>query len=132
MHITKLADRFKSWTQRLIQNYPDVKYYYEEEMPNDFEMPPSKILNLFLILKECLTNSLKHSDCNLLKIKFISTDQLIISIEDNGKGFQSNLINRGSGIENIKHRAKECDLQVKWEHLENAGTRVTISGTTSN
>jgi signal transduction histidine kinase len=130
--ITKLADRFKSWAQRLIQNYPSVIYDYEEEITQDVELPPAKILNLFLILKECLTNSLKHSDCTLVKIKFISSNGIKISIEDNGKGFQTNLINRGNGIDNIKYRAKECGLHVKWKSLEPSGTQVTINGATTN
>ena len=29
LSITKLADRFKAWTQRIIQNYPHVKYFYQ-------------------------------------------------------------------------------------------------------
>jgi signal transduction histidine kinase len=130
--ITKLADRFKSWAQRMIQNYPHVKYDYEEHITEDIEMPPAKILNLFLILKECLTNSLKHSDCNTIKINFQSDAHIKISIEDNGKGFQTNLINRGNGIDNIKHRAKECGLHIKWESLQPSGTRVSIDSTTTN
>ncbi|MBP6624993.1 MAG: hypothetical protein KA198_07460 [Chitinophagaceae bacterium] len=130
--ITKLADRFKSWAQKLMLNYPNVNYNYEENITNDIELAPAKILNLFLILKECLTNSLKHSDCNTINIQFINTDFIHITIEDNGKGFQSNLINRGTGLDNIKHRAKECELQVKWEVLEPTGTRVTIHQPTIN
>jgi signal transduction histidine kinase len=124
--ITKLADRFKAWAQRLIQNYPHIKYYYEEDIEQDVELTPAKILNIFLILKECLNNSLKHSNCNEVRISFTSNEKLSMRIEDNGKGFQSNLVNKGSGIDNIKFRAKECELHVKWETLQPVGTRVTI------
>ncbi len=130
--ITKLADRFKSWAQKLIQNYPHVSYNYQENITHDIELAPARILNLFLILKECLTNSLKHSDCSIINIQFNNTEFIHITIEDNGKGFQSNLINRGTGIDNIKHRAKECGLHVKWEVLEPNGTRVIIHEPTIN
>ena len=97
---TKLADRFKVWMQRLIKNYPDVKYHYNEEILNDVEFTPVKILHVFLILKECVTNALKHSNCTDLKINFISNKNLQITIEDNGKGIENNA-GEGSGIENI-------------------------------
>ncbi len=126
--ITKLADRFKAWTQRIIQNYPTVKYFYEEDITNDIELTPGKILNIFLILKECLNNSLKHSNCTEIRIYFVSNEKLHLRIEDNGKGFQSNMLNRGNGVENIKYRAKECDLHVSWQSLTPSGTRVVISG----
>jgi signal transduction histidine kinase len=132
LSITKLADRFKAWAQRIIQNYPHVKYFYEEDISNDIELTPAKILNIFLILKECLNNSLKHSNCNEIKIYFSSNDDIVIRIEDNGKGFESNIVNRGNGIENIKYRAKECNLQVNWLTLKDKGTQVTLSSTTTN
>lgn len=130
--ITKLADRFKAWAQRIIQNYPEVRYFYEENILNDVELTPAKTLNIFLIIKECFNNSLKHSNCSEIKIRFSNTDQLSITIEDNGKGFQTNLQNNGNGIENIKHRARDCDLQVSWESLEMSGTRVELTGSTTN
>ncbi len=132
LEITKLADRFKSWAQRLIQNYPGVKYFYEEEISNDIEFTPGKMLNIFLMLKESLNNALKHSHCSEIRIRFISTDQLTISIEDNGSGFPATNTNTGNGIENIKHRASEFDLKVQWEMLTPSGTKVTIFTTTTN
>lgn len=130
--ITKLADRFKAWAQRMIQNYPEVRYFYEENILNDVELTPGKTLNIFLIIKECFNNSLKHSNCTEIKINFSSTDHLSIRIEDNGKGFQTNLQNNGNGIENIKHRARDCDLMVTWKSLQPTGTSVELSDSTTN
>ena len=129
--ITKLADRFKVWVQRLIQNYPQVKYHYTEHIINDIEFTPVKILHIFLILKECVNNALKHSDCSDLIIHFFSEDNWVICIEDNGTGFKNNNIASGSGISNIKYRAAECGWNVEWENLKPSGTLVIISETTT-
>ncbi|MEP7163058.1 MAG: hypothetical protein ABI741_00110 [Ferruginibacter sp.] len=129
--ITKLADRFKVWTQRLIQNYPEVKYHYTEHIVEDIEFTPTKILHIFLILKECVNNALKHSDCTDLVINFFSEKAWVISIEDNGKGFENNHADGGSGIDNIKNRAAECGWNVVWEDLKPSGTLVIISDTTT-
>ncbi len=130
--VTNLADRFKAWTQRLIQNYPDVKYHYEEDILNDIEFTPSKMLNIFLILKECLNNALKHSCCSDIRIQFISNTELTISMEDNGVGFQANEQNRGNGIENIRRRAFACELKVEWEPVSPSGTKVILRSATTN
>jgi len=129
--ITKLADRFKVWTQRLMQNYPQVRYHYTEHIVDDIEFSPSKILHIFLILKECVNNAMKHSDCTDLIINFFSEDNWVISIEDNGKGFQNKSFNKGSGIDNIKSRATECGWSVEWDDLAPSGTLVVISETTT-
>jgi signal transduction histidine kinase len=129
--ITKLADRFKVWTQRLIQNYPQVKYHYAENIVDDITFTPEKILHIFLILKECVNNALKHSDCTDLIINFFSEDNWVICIEDNGKGFENNLANNGSGVDNIKRRAAECGWNVEWVQLNPSGTLVIISETTT-
>ncbi len=129
--ITKLADRFKSWTQRLIQNYPQVKYHYSENIADEIEFTPTKILHIFLILKECVNNALKHSNCTDLIINFYSEGNWVITIEDNGVGFDNTNILTGSGIDNIKRRAEECGWNVDWESIKPSGTLVIISETTT-
>ncbi len=128
--VTKLADRFKAWAQRLIQNYPHINYYYEEEITNDVEFTPYKALNIFLILKECLTNALKHSGCTEIKIRIASKENLHFSVVDNGSGFQFDTI-KGNGIENMQHRAEVSNLQIEWLPALPAGLAVNIYDTTN-
>lgn len=132
--ITKLADRFKVWMQRLIQNYPEVTYHYSENIINDVEFTPAKILHIFLILKECVTNALRHSGATDLKISFISESNWTISIEDNGKGISNSDMEKvmvGNGINNIKRRALENNWSVTWEPSNANGTNVIISDRTT-
>ncbi len=132
--ITKLADRFKVWMQRLIQNYPEVTYHYSENIINDVEFTPAKILHIFLILKECVTNALRHSSATDLKISFVSDDNWTISIEDNGKGINNSDMEKamaGNGIQNIKRRAHENNWIVTWETANPNGTNVIISDRTT-
>lgn len=130
--ITGLADRFKLWMQRLMQNYPNIQYNYSENIDVDIEFTPARILNIFLILKECVNNAIKHSNCTEIKIKFFSGTNWSISIEDNGKGFEELLFSNGSGIGNIKNRAKESGWMVEWKKAAVSGTRVIISETVNH
>jgi signal transduction histidine kinase len=124
---TGLADRFKLWMLKLMQNYPLIKYHYNENIINDIEFTPARILNIFLMLKECVNNAVKHSNCTEIKIDFFSGFNWRISIEDNGRGFESSYISKGSGIDNIKNRAGESGWVVTWENVVPSGTRVVIA-----
>lgn len=131
LNFTKLADRFKLWMQRLMKNYPHVKYYFTEEINNDVLFTPATILNLFYILKECVNNALKHSNCTELKINFTSNNVLNISVSDNGNGMDSQNLN-GNGIENIKNRALACNWNVEWQSIQSKGTVVFLKSNTTN
>ncbi|MFT3909297.1 MAG: histidine kinase [Ferruginibacter sp.] len=123
---TVLADRFKVWMLRLMQNYPYIKYHYNENINDDIEFTPVRILNIFLILKECVNNAVKHSGCTEIKIDFYSKEGWRICIEDNGKGFETTYISKGSGVDNIRNRAKESGWIVEWQRVAPTGTRVVI------
>jgi signal transduction histidine kinase/ribosomal protein S16 len=132
LSITKLADRFKVWLQRMMQNYPQVIYYYTENIEDDLEQTPATTLHLFLILKECITNTLKHSQCSEMHIQLESNPSFQFILEDNGIGLDVNKLNAGNGIENIRYRAKQCNVQVSWDKLEPSGTRVQLISNTTN
>ena len=130
--VTKLADRFKSWMLRLMQNYPHIRYHYQEDITRDFEFSPSRILHIFLILKECVNNAVKHSDCNEIYIQvFSDNSNWRVIVQDNGKGFNKSLVQKESGISNIKNRANESGWHVEWQSVQPTGTKVVISGPTT-
>ena len=128
---TQLADRYKVWMLRLMQNYPDVKYNYSENIIDDVEFAPVKILNIFLMLKECINNALKHSKCTELTIHFTSNKTWEIKIEDNGIGFILNNMNKGHGIKNVLDRAYASGWNVEWQTIEPHGTCVLITSYTT-
>ncbi len=128
---TQLADRYKVWMLRLMQNYPDIKYNYSENIAEDVEFAPSKILNIFLILKECINNVLKHSNSTDVIITFTSDKTWQIVIEDNGIGFDFDKTKKGNGMENIMDRAHASGWNVEWRSVVPHGTCVFISGNTT-
>lgn len=131
LHFTNLADRFKLWLQRLLPNYPNIRYHIHEQIDNNIELAPQKMLHLFLILKESVNNALRHSQCNEISIYFICTDAWEIKIVDNGKGMQLADEKDGNGIANMRQRALYSDCKIAWQSSEH-GTQVIISGTTIN
>jgi signal transduction histidine kinase len=129
---TSLCDRFKIWMQRLMRNYPNIKYNFTEKIKQDLIFSPSKMLHLFLIMKECVTNSLKHSVASEITVNFYSDKEWKIEVVDNGKGFDTSNYLKGSGIDNIHHRVEECNWEIVLESNPQIGTKITISGNTTN
>lgn len=85
---------------------------------------------IYRVIQEALNNIEKHSNATraLVTVKHL-TDELIICIEDNGKGFQSRKRTVSRGIKNIRERASEIGAQVAWEKSVSfkTGTLVSIS-----
>lgn len=59
--------------------------------------------NVFLTLKESLHNVVKHAAAKKVTIHFKTDKNLFISIQDDGKGFETNK-DEGNGLKNMKKR----------------------------
>ncbi len=80
----------------------------ESEIPTaPFDLPVRR--NLFLAVKEALNNAAKYSAAEELFLRIYRRDQkLIVAVEDNGRGFDSNLVNgEGNGLTNMAQRMAE-------------------------
>lgn len=60
---------------------------------------------LFRIVQEALTNILKHSQAGTASVGLAHTkDHLFLSISDNGRGFNPELVFQGNGLNNMRER----------------------------
>jgi signal transduction histidine kinase len=82
------------------------------DLPNDIPirpLPPDVRHNIFLIVKEALTNVLKHANAREVNLQVkVAGTALEIVITDDGKGFDFNTaVNNGgrNGLENMRRRA---------------------------
>jgi two-component system sensor histidine kinase UhpB len=71
-------------------------------------------LALYRIVQEQFTNILKHANASSVTISIKNANgQLIMSVKDDGKGFDSSTRKDGIGLENIKRRAQVFNGYVK-------------------
>ncbi|WP_108867684.1 sensor histidine kinase [Aquimarina aquimarini] len=88
----------------------------------------SKELNLYRIIQELITNTLKHADASAIQIKLKNEeDSLIIVYKDNGKGLQQkNLLHKkGLGLKNIESRLSILSGNIYFMK-EDSGMKVKI------
>ena len=70
---------------------------------------------------------LRHSDASKVTVKLEHRPTGIsVSIEDNGRGFDSATTSRGFGLGNIASRADELGGKCEVISTESAGTRILI------
>lgn len=65
--------------------------------------------NLFLAVKEALHNVLRHSNATLVELKIrVERQDLVVTIRDNGRGFDSSVTDEGNGLRNMRARVAEA------------------------
>jgi signal transduction histidine kinase len=106
------------------------------EKLKDVKLPMDVKQNLYLIFKEAINNSIKHSSCKQIILEAnLRNDVLEISLSDDGIGFDETILSKGNGLKNMENRAAQIKGRVKIKSSPNTGTSIRFigkSGTTSN
>ena len=100
-----------------------VAFGLENRLENTLEV------SIFRMIQELMTNIIKHSDANKATIHLTQhDDSLNIIIEDNGKGFDSSIINseKGMGLSNIKKKVEHMNGTFEIDSLKDKGTTIII------
>lgn len=85
-------------------------------------------LIIYRIFQELITNAIKHSGGTEILADLVqSGDEIQITVEDNGHGFQKNEKQNGIGLANIKSRVDFLKGVMNIESNEKLGTSITIS-----
>lgn len=84
--------------------------------------------NIFLIFKEAVNNAAKYSACTLLSIQLdkIAPHTLMLTIRDNGKGFDPGHTKMGNGLRNMKNRSSQINATMVIDTVVNKGTTITL------
>lgn len=80
--------------------------------------------HFWLMFKEILTNAARHSRATQINITIRKKgNKLILIVQDNGDGFNVNLIESGNGLNTIKQRAEKVGGFAELNTEEGFGTR---------
>jgi len=91
------------------------------------KLRPDVKRNIFLIYKEILTNIIKHSQTEFVKIEIIEKDNKFrLLVIDNGIGFDINNKGNGNGLKNLKYRTNQIDGHLKIESEIGKGTTISL------
>jgi NarL family two-component system sensor histidine kinase LiaS len=83
---------------------------------------------LFRVLQEALANVARHSRANKVWVRLRSeNDHAVLTIEDNGIGYDAERIVKGVGLDSMKERLAAVHGTLEISRLKSQGTSVTAT-----
>jgi len=112
-------DRFK----RI--NFLDIEYIAKGE---NVEIDKKNEIIIFRIFQECFSNVVKYSKATKLEVVLdYRENELYISAVDNGVGFDTDLVEKGTGLMNMRKRAELINANFLIETEKNRGVSITLT-----
>jgi ligand-binding sensor domain-containing protein/signal transduction histidine kinase len=94
---------------------------------NDMTMSLEDRRQLYLIMKEAVNNIVKHSSCSSARLDItVRRKELVVTIQDDGKGFDSTIPPTGDGITNMRERASAMGGHLTIESGTDGGTTINL------
>lgn len=107
-----LLDRMREHAESMLGE-SRINYTISPNLGNDILIKMNVRQHVFLIYKEALNNIVKHSNATNVIIRLEDNDNsLKLYIKDNGVGNNNNLHHSGSGLANMRLRAKKLNAQI--------------------
>lgn len=122
--ILRLKDSYSDFLSSMEISFGTVNL----EKFSTIKLPMDYKQNLFLIFKEAINNSIKHSKCkNIILEASVNKDVLELKMIDDGTGLDLDNIKYGNGILNMKSRAKVIGGSLEIVS-DNDGTTIKFTG----
>lgn len=121
---------FKEQIQNIVEEaLVSTNIKYNLNLPDDYStLNDNQKLNIYRIVQEFLHNAIKHSKANKIEIEISKLDtSLIITIEDNGVGFNVDEQENGLGLINIRKRVDYLKGTIELSSILEKGTFVLIT-----
>ena len=103
------------------------------DLPNDLPgipLPPEVRHNIFLVVKEALTNVLRHSGAKQVSVQArVTGNTMEFVISDDGRGFDPGvpLHETHNGLENMRRRAESLGGKLTQESASGKGTTIRLT-----
>lgn len=105
---------------------PQIRFsYYRKITNNDFS--ENAKINIFRMIQELLTNVVKHADAKEVSLQLIRhNSSLMISVEDDGKGFDARETRNGVGLTSVESRVQMLNGSLSIDTSPQNGTFISI------
>ena len=105
-----------------------IKYHFTYDQDLDWDnLEGITKINLYRILQESLQNCVKHAAATTVYISFETNEKnMVISIQDNGRGFDTSKGKAGIGHKNIKSRIEKINGSWYLRSAPGIGTTVLL------
>jgi signal transduction histidine kinase len=106
--LIELSSNFKNYCFKILKNFEEIEFHSNEDISKDYLLNGVEAININRLLQEALNNSIKHGKPKNIYFEIKSDrNEVVISISDDGVGFNIDRVEKGNGLNNIIHRTNE-------------------------
>ena len=125
--IEDLHTRILSFIEKAKTATTGIEFEIQQNIDKEINVSSLKGMNVFRVLQEAINNSIKYADASKIKIIIEQENkQLKITVQDNGKGFDLNLVDLGNGLSNMETRMSEIGGKVFINSKLGEGTNIQL------
>ncbi len=114
------------WYVANVEKQTGLKISYEES-GEPFAVDGGAAIHIYRVLQEAINNAARHSDAKeaWVRLRFRG-EGLDVEVEDHGKGFSRQAVNRGIGLVAMRERAELLNGRLEFETPTCGGTLVRL------
>jgi PAS domain S-box-containing protein len=109
-----------------LRNNSSIQFYFYKNV-NGMPIPDKVQINLYRILQEGLNNAIRHGKPEKIDVQLVySNGEILMTIEDNGTGFDTSENSTGIGIRSMKTRVGAMSANLDIVSDLNRGTIISV------
>lgn len=126
-NLIRIAARMREYTASVLEPQ-DIDYSFQSgEITRNIKFTMDDRRHLFLIFKEALNNISKYAGASFVEIGLhLIHSSVVLTIKDNGKGFDMKIANNGNGLTNMSRRAELLKGNLTITSAEKEGTEIKL------
>ena len=123
-----LQTRIHNFVEKAKEAKHDIAFDFTiEKSLNSSKFTSIEGMNIYRTIQEAINNSMKYAEAKSIKIDIKSqNNDIVITIHDDGKGFDNKKVEFGNGIHNMKKRIADISGEIEINSTPNKGTTVQI------
>jgi signal transduction histidine kinase/ligand-binding sensor domain-containing protein len=126
-HLIDLVQRMRRLASEVFAGRKIEFEFRAPESEDDLRLGADVRRDVFLVFKEAVTNAARHSGCSNVEIELhIERSWLVLSVRDNGRGFDPESSTEGYGLVSIRRRAASLGGQLQLNSIEGEGSEIIL------
>jgi signal transduction histidine kinase len=104
-----------------------MNVHLRADLPHDLELEPVQTTHILAISSEALSNAARHAQARRIEMSAMVVDgRLLLTIQDNGRGFEQGQDGGGYGLRNMRDRARLLGGELTVNSKPGQGTAVNL------
>lgn len=123
----KLLQRIESYAADMCALKKIHLHFTADDKLKTVSFPLEHRKNIYLIFKETVNNAVKYSGAKNIFISLhLKAHELLLTIKDDGAGFDTNTVKKGNGLKNLELRAAEISGTLLVDSSPGKGTVISL------